>query len=283
MSGVAFDEIGEKAKAASKADSKAPKWAIYQNVVKPARAAASALNKAAASPLAWTVITCTLLAISTGERYWRDGDLWGKVATASASPFPLAELPKEIGSWQMVEGSEAVLDPDIAYAAGANSHLLRNYVDSNSGESVNVLILYGLARNMIGHSPDYCYPYSGFEKVDTMGTYELELDGLKNAVRYRGGSFTKSSLGTTQFVQVIYSLRSGDRWLADGATLWTRIRTEPGMYKIQIAGPAPVNLAVDTSPSVDLLGRLVTEVERRLSQASAKSGKAVATVQATPK
>jgi hypothetical protein len=278
MNGVAVQEVATK----TEVSAKAPKWAIYQSAVKTARAAGRALRNAAASPLAWTLISCGILVIATAERYWRDGTLWGRVANASESPFSLKELPKEIGSWRMVEGSEAVLDPDIAYAAGATSHLLRNYTDINSGETVNVLILYGLARNMIGHSPDYCYPYSGFERVDSMGAYDLKLDDLNKVVRYRGGSFTKKSLGSTQFVQVIYSLRSGDEWLADAVTLWGRIRAEPGMYKIQIAGPAPTNLAVESSPSVELLGQLVTQVERRVRQASEGTGKAVTAVQATP-
>ena len=254
MSGVTVDKVNAKAKATPTASSKpASESEVKPAEVKPANAVARALQNAAASPLAWGVITCTLLAVATGERYWREGDFWGKVLNARESPFPLEEIPKQIGAWQMVEGSESTLDPDVARVAGANSSMIRIYTEAQTGETVNVLILYGLGKWMIGHSPDYCYPYAGFQRVEAMGEFELQRSDGNKVARYRGGCFTKNRLGSSEYVQVLYSLRSGDDWLIDGTTLWKNVRDYPGMFKVQIAGPTTPDLSIESSPSVHLL------------------------------
>jgi hypothetical protein len=82
---------------------------------------------------------------------------------------------------------------------------------------------------------------------------------------------------------VIYSLRSGDDWLTDPNAAWRNSRLRPGMYKVQIAGPAPANLVIETSPGVQIMGELVKVIEKRLSERSKQPEKAVAAKQATPK
>ena len=71
-----------------------------------------ALGKAAATPAIWLEITCLLLVISGGLRFWRDLRFTGSMEAASKSPFPLAELPNTIGTWRMIEGGESQLDPE---------------------------------------------------------------------------------------------------------------------------------------------------------------------------
>jgi hypothetical protein len=272
MSGVTADKVNSKSKATS-AESKAP---TTESKVKRVNVVSRALRAAAASPVIWAIITCTILLISGLERYWRDGDFWGKAITARESPFPLVELPKQIGTWHFQDGSESTLDPDIATVAGATSNILRRYVDTKSEQTADVVITYGLAKWMIGHSPDYCYPYSGFQKVESMGEYELKLDAPPKVLRYRGGGFTKARLGIAERVQVIYSLRSGDEWLTDANRLWKTIRQNPGMFKVQISGPPSADLSIESSPSVQLLGELTKEIEKRLPKTSPSAASAVA-------
>jgi hypothetical protein len=279
MKGLIVDEVGSKPKASAGK----PKASIFRGVFKAINAVSRVLNAATASPRIWIAITCTLLAISGGARYWREGDFWGREATAREAPFSLTELPKEVGTWRMVEGSESLLDPDVAWAAGANSNLIRNYVDEKTGETANVLVIYGLAKWMIGHIPDYCYPYSGFEPLQSMDEYALVIPEFKEPVQYRGGLFTKTTAGVGQYVQVIYTLRNADEWITDATTRWKVFRKHPGMFKVQIAGTAPVDLGVESSPNVQLMGELVKAIEQQVSKASGKPGKVVGAGQITPK
>ena len=112
MKGVVVDEVGSKPKASALKS----KPSIFTNVAKVVSAVSKVLTAATASPRIWVAVTCTLLVISGGARYWREGDFWGRQATAREAPFSLNDLPKEIGTWRMIEGSESILDPDVAWA-----------------------------------------------------------------------------------------------------------------------------------------------------------------------
>ena len=70
-----------------------------------------------------------LLGISGGVRYWRDWQFHSLLKESEAPPFALGEIPKVLGAWHAVEGSDDTLEPEIARIAGApgsyHSHLCR--------------------------------------------------------------------------------------------------------------------------------------------------------------
>jgi Protein of unknown function (DUF3485) len=276
MNGITVDEVGSKLKASPKAS----KEAISRTVVKPPNGVVKALCDAATSARSWTVITCVLLVISGSVRFVRDWGLSNRLAVAQQSPFSLEELPKSLGLWRMV--SEGDLDPEIARVAGASDHINRNYINDKTGEVVSVLVLYGLAYALHGHTAEICYPAAGYKAVDSLKTYELKPADLDKTVGYRGGYFAKKKVAADEYDEVIYSFRFVDEWTADPAPKWKLFRRHPGMYKIQIARKA-TEFAVETSPSVPLLEGFVKEIEKRLSETSAKSGKAAVADEATPR
>src|SRR5262245_23821538 len=91
--------------------------------------------KTAVSPRTWMIVTCLLLGISGGIRYWRDWQFQAMTDAGSACPFPLKDLPKSLGSWYC-KGSEAQLDPEVSRVAGSSDHIIWEYADEQSGASV---------------------------------------------------------------------------------------------------------------------------------------------------
>ena len=259
---------------------RASKDAISQAGVKAPNAFVRVLGAAATSPRSWTAITCLILAISGGVRFVQDWGFSAKLAAARKSPFPLEELPKSLGPWRMK--SEGGLDPEIARVAGASDHIDRDYVNDKTGEVVSVLVLYGPAYALHGHVAEICYPAAGFTAVDALKTYELKTADFDKALSYQGGFFTKKKGGANEYVEVIYSFRFVDEWMADPAPKWKMFRVHPGMYKIQIARQVS-ELAIETSPSLTLLGEFAKEVENRLSKARPQPAKDAAANQVTPK
>src|SRR5262245_48970477 len=85
-----------------------------------------------ATPGRWLFVTAILLGVSGGVRFWRDRQFDTVAKEGSISPFPLKELPRVLGSWHMVEGSEVPLDPEVARIAGSSDHLLRVYMDERT-------------------------------------------------------------------------------------------------------------------------------------------------------
>ena len=224
-----------------------------------------ALSSAAASPRMWAVITCLLLAISGAHRYWRESSLYGYESEKKECPFPLASLPKVLGPWRFDEGTEAKLEPEIAQIAGASDHFVRSYTDEKSGQSVSVLMLYGLAAYVAYHSPEICYPASGFDAEEAMTDYPLEIPGQNKLAHYRGGFFKRKQAGVTQYVEVIYTFRHAGEWVADASARYKMFRAHPGAFKIQIRRVVD-RMDIASSPSIGLLKEFIQQIETRLKE-----------------
>ncbi|MBV8311787.1 MAG: exosortase-associated EpsI family protein, partial [Planctomycetaceae bacterium] len=138
---------------------------------------------AAKSEWLWIASIYMLLVISGAIRYWRDWQFQSLSRENETSPFPLRELPKVLGRWHMAEGSEKTLEADIARIAGANDYVEWNYVDEASGESVTVMVLYGLAHRVWPHVPDTCYPANGFKPASPPSDLDIPIPGTTTKAR----------------------------------------------------------------------------------------------------
>jgi hypothetical protein len=224
-------------------------------------------SKISVSPWALMMLTCILLGISGGVRFWRDLQFKTLAQESTTSPFPLKELPKSIGSWHAVEGSDRELDPEIARLAGSSDHINRVYENKETGEQVSALVIYGLAGSVFGHIPEICYPSAGYEQSVASAEHQFSLPGSTTLVQYRSACFTKSigAIGRSQQEEVFYTFLHNGEWLPD-----------PAIFKIQLQRHASRG-AIHDSPSESLMKELVQEIDRRVSQTKTQ----VATV-ATP-
>lgn len=182
------------------------------------------------------------------------------------SPFPLEDIPLELGPW---EGHAEALDPTIARGAGAVDNIFRVYTDRRTGTQINVIALYGPAQAVSIHAPELCYPVSGYRQVGpTRQRSVLGLDDKK--VDVRSLTYVKGEGGGAERQQVYYS------WFYDGR--WTpymaapkRIERIPAMYKVHLARSVGEHERLDgDDPCQDLLARLIPEIERRMAEAKPK-------------
>jgi hypothetical protein len=215
----------------------------------------------------WIALVCMLLVISGAIRYWRDWQFQSLSRESEIPPFPLNEFPKELGSWRVLEGSEATLEPDIARIAGASDHLIRTYVDEKSGESAVVMIIYGLAYRVWPHIPDVCYPANGFKSVPPLDDIDIQIPGTTNKARFRRQYFVKYTTGQRDYREVYYSLRNAGEWGIDMAKNWKIFRYHPGMFKIQVQHQGSSTGKNENDSSVDqLLGLIVREIDRHVAE-----------------
>ena len=198
---------------------------------------ATALGKAAATPSSWVAITCLILGISGGARYWRGYQFYDLSNESRNSPFPLVELPKVVGAWRMDEGTEAPLDPEIARLAGATDHVTRQYTNGKTGQSAVVLVVYGLASVVSMHTPEVCYPAAGFTAVETesVGDHEIKIPGVDKTAIYRQGFYSKSRAERSEYSESAYSFRHAGDWLPDASLRWKAFRYRPGVFKVQVS------------------------------------------------
>ncbi len=187
-------------------------------------------------PRTWFAITCVLLSISGGVRFWRDMQFQAISKEGATSPISLKELPKVFGAWNAVEGTDVELDPEIARIAGSSQHVIRTYRDSKSGEDVVVLVLYGLADGVFAHTPDKCYPSAGYQKLIGLESKDrtIELPLAKKPLNFSTAYFGKQVAGMMNCVEVCWTFRHNGDWLPDVANRWKSFRYHPGMLKIQV-------------------------------------------------
>ena len=161
----------------------------------------TASTPAVMSPWTWMAVTCLLLGISGGVRFWREWQFSALAVQKGASPFPLSQIPWALGTWQAKEGSEAQLDPLIARIAGASDHVMRDYDDQKTGERASALILYGLGTTVAFHTPDECYPATGHRLVKGPIDRTITVPGVKAPVRYRWAIYAKQDGGISRYVE----------------------------------------------------------------------------------
>ncbi len=224
------------------------------------------------STLGWMVLVCIFLAISGGYRFWRDRQFAKRSVDNQACPIQLADFPKTLGAWNAVENSDYELDPETARIAGSTAHLILTYVNSSTGEKVQALILYGLARSVFGHTPEVCYPAGGQQPASKPKDILIQIPEISDKPQFRTQVFVrKNPAGQLIYGKVYYSFRHDGHWQPDMASMWKKFRYIPGMFKIQThhdvsAAAANPNAPPDVSES--LIRELLKEIEHRLSAVS---------------
>jgi hypothetical protein len=221
------------------------------------------LGLGANSPVKWFVATLLLLAFSGGLRFWRDHQFHVRADQSAACPFPLNEIPRILPGWHALEGADAQLEEETARVAGSSDHIIRVYQNDN-GDAVSVLILYGLARTVFAHTPEYCYPGSGYKTVPGTVDRNLDVPSLDAPVRYRSSFFSKSDGGLTRYEEVLCTFRYNGSWVPETASKWKLFRYVPGMFKVQTQRRVE-SLSSENSPTESLVRELVSAIEARVS------------------
>ena len=72
----------------------------------------------------------------------------------------LANVPKDIGDWK---GVDLPVEDQVKKTAGARGYVSRDYVNEVSGDKIGVWLIVGHSRDVMRHTPDICYPSSGFK------------------------------------------------------------------------------------------------------------------------
>ena len=213
--------------------------------------------------LRWLAMICLLLGASGAVRYWREFQFASILTREKDSPFPLKEISTVLGDWRMVEGAEATLDPEIARIAGSSDHILRNYANQQTGETATVLVLYGLAELVCGHTPEVCYPATGGRSASPPRTLMIAgADKSAPPSPFRSEVFSRIEGGTTVYHDVYYSFRNAGTWEPSMTGRWKLFRYNPGMFKVQVQRTIKTSEPPDESCN-SLLGALVTEIDTK--------------------
>ena len=225
-------------------------------------------------------LVCAALLAAGGARIRRAKQIGDFVNKGRVSPFPLKELPRDLGPWR--GGDEASLDPLIANAAGSTDHLGRVYVDERTGTKLVLLILYGPATGLHYHAPELCYPKAGYAQGEGPIRRTVDFDGNRKAT-FSSLIFTRGEGGAAERQLVYYAWRYGDLWAPAALSPRLSERT-PGMFKLQVSRSASprehlrtdgaIAEESDADPCESFLKLVLPEIERRIAAKRTESTQA---------
>lgn len=210
-------------------------------------------------------VALALVAGSAGVRIWQQGRYDNVLRSGRASPFPLAEVPLELGPWRGVEDH---LDPEIASAAGAVDSIFRTYTNQQTGVKVSLILIYGPAAEVRIHAPENCYPTSGYKTVSGPETRRVDPEGDDPSVPFFAHTFARGGEGggLSETQRVFCSWFYEGQWSPILAS-YKRQERIPGMYKLHLARLAAPTEQFDPDvpdPCEDLVALLLPEIQRRL-------------------
>lgn len=181
--------------------------------------------------LAWGIAASLLLFGSGVLRTIQSTRHQEEKSSTALSPFPLKDLPKTVGSWK-VEGTEGKLDDMTTRITGSTDYVIWKYKDDRTGTIISALILYGPAEPVVPHTPQVCYPSTGYHDVSGVVDHEIKLDNGQMA-SFRSNVFAKSG-GRDVIRSIVYhSFRLDGLW-SPGIAYLRFPRKNPGIFKVQI-------------------------------------------------
>jgi hypothetical protein len=114
----------------------------------------------------------------------------------------LANVPMKFGDWV---GEDLQVTSVVRQVAGAVGALSRVYRNKRTGDEVNLWLIVGHARPICGHTPNICYPSSGFiQRASENSLHPFTFPGQPEAPFWTN-TFTKEDLTGRQFVRVFWA------------------------------------------------------------------------------
>ena len=100
-------------------------------------------------------------------------DRWGTPgAEAAELGKRFEQVPKEIGDWV---GEDLPVDEIVKNTAGAVNYVSRRYKNQQTGRDVTLWLIVGHSRDICRHTPNICYPASGFRQDGIQIKYHMDL------------------------------------------------------------------------------------------------------------
>ena len=120
-------------------------------------------------------------------------DRWGTPgAEAAKLGEHFSKVPKTIGDW---EGEDKPVDEQVRNTAGAVSYVSRRYTEASTGRTVELWLIVGHSHDIVRHTPNICYPSSGFRQIGPQLRHHMDVSGEKPAVFYTGKFQKEDALG----------------------------------------------------------------------------------------
>jgi hypothetical protein len=233
------------------------------------------------------VAACVLLVASGVVRTVQDRRHQSEKSYRETCPVDLSKIPDRFGDdWKQIKGGERKLDDLTMRITGGTDHLIRTYANELTGVYVTILVLFGPAEPVLPHTPQVCYPSSGFEPGDPPALRPIEFpigkDAKGNVIEGRAdflsASYAKPNGRQVLREAVYHSFRLDGQWspyIGQGRKF---PRRNPGIFKVQIHRLVAERESIGQGDPIEqFLQKFLADLETRIRAAGTPAeGKAVA-------
>lgn len=172
---------------------------------------------------------------------------WAVFAPDPAQTDRLHDLEVRHGDWQPspVETEMPTNERSVATA--------RRYVSASTGHSAVVTMISGIPGSVSTHTPDICYPSSGYKTLRGPRKETLELPNGQT-VAYYVADFEKKTQTRADRVRIRWAWSTDGAWVAPDNPRWQfakQLNSVPVLFKLYVATPLPDVEAEDRAPEDD--------------------------------
>jgi hypothetical protein len=148
---------------------------------------------------------------------WMTDRLAGTNVSAEQQAKLLELVPKKCGDWQ---GEDKQVDETVKEVAGSvGAAVSRNYRNARTGERVDLWLIVGHARDISVHTPDVCYPGSGFDaRAKENGRFPMVMNGQETW--FWTNAFYREDVTGRQLLRVFWTWFSPDADENHGKVVW---------------------------------------------------------------
>lgn len=213
-----------------------------------------------------------LAAVVIGALTYVEGSLSDRWTANNLEAIYCAELldqvPEQVGDWK---GENNSVEGEVLQVAGARGFVSRNYVNESTGKGVAVWLIVGHARDTAEHTPDSCYPSSGFDQSQDNFRYTLDIDG--DPVEFWTGMFTRSMLQGQRNERVFWTWFKPNPegridWVAPDRPKF-HFRTTRALYKLYFTSiAAESDEAPEESVCLEFAKEFLPELNKVLGKAN---------------
>lgn len=151
-----------------------------------------------------------IIALGIVQGIW--SDRWtDRAADARQVSERLVNVPLVVGDWEGTDQSDKA-DLRTLAVAGAVGHISYEFRNKLTGQNVSIYLVCGHAQTITLHTPDRCYPASGFTATSDQTLQPIEWDG--QSVDFFTKSFRKESVGGSQALRVFWAWTTDGNWQA---------------------------------------------------------------------
>jgi hypothetical protein len=160
---------------------------------------------------------------------------WSFVTPDPTVTNKLHALEIQFDDWQGVEVQTEMPTNERSTATS------RQYTSARTGRSGAVSFISGVPGSVSTHTPDVCYPSSGYKTLRAAKKETTELPGGRTATYYVA-DFEKKTATKSDRARVRWAWTTDGTWIAPDNPRWQfarQLATVPVLYKVYIVTPLP--------------------------------------------